>query len=308
MKKYSILLLWLTALLLTGCIKEDRDDCERSFTLFFQYMGDGTKDIFKDKVKKVNLYVYNADTKQLLQTYSVDHTALTTLQGVVLNELTPGKYEAVCWGNAFDHTDIQSPDQLDKGNVAAPEFRNNQPVGTNDELYFARKEFEITRAWTAQKELLDFQCAHINMKVRLEGFNHIILVQSRSTETCPVGLQLTSLPGYTDFAGVAWHEETLYTPAVITADSEKGTYESEFAVLRYKDQNPALLKLTNPQTGSVLYSLSIEEFLKNNRLSVDKKQEAYVSILLKLNSDGISITVKPFESEDIHPGVDEKDM
>ena len=68
MRKTSIILLFLAAATLLGsCIKEDRSDCRRSFTLLFRYTGDGTTDIFREKVAQVHLYVYDATTRALVR-------------------------------------------------------------------------------------------------------------------------------------------------------------------------------------------------------------------------------------------------
>ena len=47
----------LLVALTTGCIKEDLDSCDTN--LIFRYFGDGTKDIFPEKIEKVDLYVYS---------------------------------------------------------------------------------------------------------------------------------------------------------------------------------------------------------------------------------------------------------
>ena len=41
-------------LLMTGCIRENMDDCKGKVTLRFRYVGDGTTDIFAEKIDKAN--------------------------------------------------------------------------------------------------------------------------------------------------------------------------------------------------------------------------------------------------------------
>lgn len=53
----AIILYILLLVTVTGCIKENLDDCET--TLYFSYLGDGTKEIFPQKIEKVDMYIYN---------------------------------------------------------------------------------------------------------------------------------------------------------------------------------------------------------------------------------------------------------
>ena len=54
--KKAIILYILLLVTVTGCIKENLDDCET--TLYFSYLGDGTKEIFPQKIEKVDMYIY----------------------------------------------------------------------------------------------------------------------------------------------------------------------------------------------------------------------------------------------------------
>lgn len=53
--KYILSLMFLASL--NGCIKEDMSDCPGNCTLKFSYVGDGTTQIFQDKIHKVDMYV-----------------------------------------------------------------------------------------------------------------------------------------------------------------------------------------------------------------------------------------------------------
>lgn len=306
MKKYAIFFFIMIACLFTGCIMEDQSDCRRSFTLLFRYNGDGTTDIFPDKVTKVNLYVYSTDSRALIRSYELNQADLQKLQGIRLDDLEPGTYEAVCWGNAYESSIVQAAEQRETGVMTAPEYQAGTPVDTNDELYHVAKTFTITNAWTDQQDICYFNCAHIDMTVRLEGFNNIAFTDTRADGSCPVGMQLENLPGYCDFSGTTFDEQTLYTPALGVATDDATAYESNFHTLRFGDDGEATLCLTHPDTGIPFYTLPIQQFLDIHHLSVEDHQEVALYILLRLNSDGISVSVAPFEDEDIHPGLDER--
>ena len=57
--KYTKYILFLDVLAsLNGCIKEDMSDCPGNCLLEFSYVGDGTTQIFQDKIHKVDMYVF----------------------------------------------------------------------------------------------------------------------------------------------------------------------------------------------------------------------------------------------------------
>ena len=51
--KYILSLMFLASL--NGCIKEDMSDCPGNCLLEFSYVGDGTTQIFQDKIHKVDM-------------------------------------------------------------------------------------------------------------------------------------------------------------------------------------------------------------------------------------------------------------
>ncbi len=307
MKKHTILFMLLTVCLFAGCIKEDMSDCRRSFTLLFRYVGDGTTDIFPEKVTKVHLYVYDTETQTAIRTVELDREALQSLQGYRFDDLEPGTYHAVCWGNAYESSTIRTAEQLGAGTIAAPEYHDGTSVDTNDELYYACQPFTLTNAWTNQQATCDFQCAHIDMTVRLEGFENLVVAgQTRAAGDCPIGMHLTNLPGYCDFEGTPLDEQTMHEPSLVADEEEAGAYETSFHTLRYGDDCNVQLHLTHPATGDAFYTLSLAQFLADNNLSVEDEQEESVEILIRLNTDGVSVSVSPFEEEDVHPGLDEK--
>lgn len=307
MKKDILFLLLLIPCILIGCIKDNLDDCHRSYTLLFRYTGDGTTDIFRQKVTKVDLYVYNAETKQLVETYTVDRAALEQLQGITLNNLAPGNYEAICWGNAGEHSEVDDSEHEAHGSIASPEYYDGTAIDTNDELYHAAKSFTISRAWEDVKETCDFTCAHINLKVRMEGFENAVFPLTKAAgDACPVGLRMTSLAGCCHFNGKPSETLVAYTPEAVRAAGSETAYEAVFCTLRFEDENDIELQLTDPATGQPFHTLSVEQYLADNNLSVEDRQEVELSILIRFEGGGVGVTVKPFEEEEIHPGMDEK--
>ena len=228
------------------------------------------------------------------------------MQGIRLDGLEPGEYEAVCWGNVYGSSVVQSEERREEGSVAAPEYFDGKPVDSNNQLYYGNRLFTVKNAWTDQQDVCDFRCAHIDMKVRLEGFTGIVMPDTRTADACPVDLRLENLPGYCCFNGGVHDETASYDPVLTVAEDDGTAYESTFYTLRFTDDSDATLHLVHPDTGERFYSLRLEQFLADNGLSVEDEQEESLEILIRLNTDGVSISVQPFEEEEVHPGLDER--
>lgn len=80
-----------------SCIKEDMDDCPKYGvnTLSLSYKGDGTTEIFNDKIEKVVLYVFDHN-EQLVTTKELTSEEVkqrnTTLPGIRTRLLSSGLF------------------------------------------------------------------------------------------------------------------------------------------------------------------------------------------------------------------------
>ena len=89
---------------LTSCIDEDIDDCFSINRLTLSYKGDGTTEIFPDKICRVEMYVFDAENKCVnSHTLSDDELASRT---ALLPPLKAGDYRIVCVGNTH-HTRVE---------------------------------------------------------------------------------------------------------------------------------------------------------------------------------------------------------
>lgn len=95
----KLILLSLVPVLTTGCIKEDMDDCE-NVAICFRYKADGDKDVLRQYMDKIDLYVFDANNRLVDQrTYNQD--ALNPAQEAPSFKLPQGTYSVVAVGNAY---------------------------------------------------------------------------------------------------------------------------------------------------------------------------------------------------------------
>ena len=104
--KYILSLMFLASL--NGCIKEDMSDCPGNCTLKFSYVGDGTTQIFQDKIHKVDMYVFDSDG-MLLSSHPISEADVKK-QSTELN-LPVGDYQIVTVGNTYN-TEVSGEQNL----------------------------------------------------------------------------------------------------------------------------------------------------------------------------------------------------
>lgn len=169
--KHRILFAFLSIfVLLTGCIKEDMDDCGYT-DLYFSYKGDGTSEIFSQKIEKVNLYVFDIH-QQHLSTYIIEQNELDMHQGTSLN-LRPGRYHIVCIGNAHDNTQISNltDRNMEEILIAHPNyFSEAGNIPGNDSIYWSKIEIEVPEN-RALKDTVCFSTSHVDISIEIRGLN-----------------------------------------------------------------------------------------------------------------------------------------
>ena len=269
--KKAIILYILLLVTVTGCIKENLDDCET--TLYFSYLGDGTKEIFPQKIEKVDMYIYNQNN---VFTYGL-------LTGFI------------CWGNSLNDTRINEGSSLQNNLVGAPHYFTKELISTNDSLYFGEREITIVNE-SYKVDTVYFSSAHIKMQIELEGLD----VGSTRAATSPVSIEMGKLSSTVDFTKTFSNERVSYFP-LVTFDSNVQKFGSKFNVLRFNDDNEVYLRLRDLQSNEELYTMQLKDFMKDNNITVNGINEAAVGIRIYFN--GTAITVKPWDEEVIRPGI-----
>lgn len=280
----------LLVVLAAGCIKEDMEPCD--VNLVFRYFGDGTKDIFPEKIEKVNLYVYN-EKGSLVETFGLDKGDLGRFQGAPLI-LPVGKYRVVCWGNSLTNTLLKDVSPIYKALAAAPNYFTKELITTNDSLYFGSREIEIFQD-TPRTDTVYFSSSHIKMHLELEGLEDVATADGYS----PVEIEIGNLKPTVDFTGTFSSENVLYRPIVFREDGES-VFKSVPNVLRFNDDNSIYINLISKESNTIIYTLMLKDFMEDNRITVDGINEVTIGIRFRFN--GTSVTVSPWDEEVIKPG------
>ena len=165
----------------TSCIREDLDDCLSTNTLLLSYKGDGTTEIFPDKICRVEMFVFDAENRcvnsSILPEEQVkDRTA-------TLPPLAAGDYRIVCLGNTH-HTKVDGIATGDFGRMlfAAGDYFDEKQVAGNDSLYYATTSYTVLPysgdEEANQTKTIEFASSHYDLSVEVIFISTIIPKQS----------------------------------------------------------------------------------------------------------------------------------
>lgn len=292
MKHISIFCIFFLSALFTGCIREDLEPCNTF--LYFSYLGDENREIFPDKIGKVNLYVYNVNDA-LVEAITLEQHDLSARRGIELN-LPDGLYKVVCWGNSYVDTQINNPSARGLASVAAPRYFTGETISTNDSLYVGIKDIEIDTSRSSE-DTVYFSSAHIKMQIEVLGTGTLKLTKN---ENVPFRIEVGNLSSNVNFNKNFSQERISYLPSV-SSNEEMTSYTSRFNVLRFEDENDIIVSLKDNDSQATLYTLNLQQFMKEYGISVHGKNEVLVGIRFRFN--GMAITVAPWNEENIKPGI-----
>ena len=308
--------------LLTGCIKEDLDGCERCIE--FEYFADGNSDVFAQYIERVSLYVFDQNDNLLPASILgcsnpvvLEQNDLKKYQGVKLM-LTGGTYRFVALGNP----DIEQATEvynLNSGNMAEIVARHPEVLTTeiegNDPLYLGSKLVEIPDDVNFSTKLRLYS-AHHKVTVTVKGYiGEEILGQSAMASTGDLELRLKDVSSECDFChdeagksdqNLASGEYVEYNPT-LTLNKESGEYEGKFNILRHTDSSPLTFEIVERATERVLCAISLEAFLKEFYEVDITKQEALIPLIVEF-ADEVIVTIPSWMLEHRDPIYDKNNI
>lgn len=274
----KLLKLAICLLLLGGisasCTKEDHTDCYNIYRLSLCYNGDGTDDIFSQKITSVDMYVFDVNSNCVSSKRFTQEDMLA--KGTVLPPLVEGEYRIVCIGNAYD-TEVQGLDSKNLGNVnfAATGHFSGERVSGNDSLYWAAVNYTI--APYDQYRQVETRTAYFNSShydVRIELIDHI-----GTMGVNPV-IELTGVTPQTNF-----HNEVQGSAAnYILGTKYDGNITTIAAanIMRHKNHEDVNLRITS-EDGIKIIEVNFAEHIRRYENLIDtQKQECLIPITVEI--------------------------
>lgn len=258
-------------LLLSGCIGDDLRDCpsDNNLTLSFFYLN------FPQHINRVTVGIYDSGS-QLVEYRQIEKKELAILQGMQLN-LPAGSYTAVCWGNAFEHTQINGfeiGNLLREKETAHPGYFSSSDIPTNDALYYGIHAFTVNTQTTTH-ETVSFTPAHIRLVVQLKG---LINTAPNTFNADEPYIKVNNLEPAYDYTMTPYGGPATYYPE-IAVDPSKALAESVCDVLRFKEINPITIEvMENKTTNRILHTLNLQSFIADNNIKIEEGERIIIPI------------------------------
>lgn len=97
--------------------------------------------------------------------------------------------------------------------------------------------------------------------------------------------------------------DATYYPTVIW-DLEQDVAAACFAVLRFSDENGITVTIRDPaQSNATKAAVALEQYMADNKISVNNKNEATVRLLFEFSDLGVTVTVPDWASNEVDPDI-----
>lgn len=299
--------------LVTGCIRENYDDCD-NVVIYFEYLADGDKDVLNQYMDRIDLYVFDEQGKILGQrTYGQDQ--LSSFSAIPSFKLPPGRrYTVVALGNAHDNTEVINLEStsLDRIFFQSPGWESSQIIAGHDDNYIGGKELSIPDGkFRVYRDTVRLYSAHINASVEITGLPSPASQTGFGSDIAmPPAVRIEKSNARTSFNnGIDLESKGTYYP-VLDYDSGNVKYVSgEFTLFRM-DNNGTMDEdycthelVVTDGNGQELTRFDLHDYIKANEEYIDiTRQEAFLPIEIHFTSLGVTIRVPSWYVEDIEGG------
>ena len=317
--KNIVLPLLLVPVLVTGCIKDDFDDCD-NVTIYFQYLADGDEDVLYRYMDKVDLYVFD-EGGHILGSGTYNQEQLSSFAAVPSFKLTPGRrYQVVAVGNAYDATQVVNLDatSFDDIFIQHPNWGTGEAVTEHDHNYMGQQVFQMPEGeFVVYRDTVTLYSSHIDVDIRVTGLPapaeaaSMLGVQTRAEGDLPIRLRIENSNAQTSFNNEINQGETGTIYPELSYDEETGAYRTadDFCLFRMDcdgelDANCCDHTLVlETADGQELVRGSIYDYLRRNEDVIDvTKQEALLPIEINFTPTQVEIKLPQWYVEDITPG------
>lgn len=260
--------------LVSSCIREDYSDCNNRYVVDLSYLGDSSKEIFSEKITKVQMYIFDASDKCIYQAQLTEDELAR--QRTMLPAMEQGDYRIVFLANPY-HTQVNG---LAEGTgfeniiFGAQDYWEGNVVSGNDSLYLASIQQTILPFSSERKISYNtayFAASHYDISVEVVG-----------VPSAPK-VVLTGVSPYTDFNNVAATEDCAdYVLETLHDGASKATARCN--ILRHLDHENVYLKVLDAE-GNELASVNFADFLKENSGQIDcNRNEVLIPFQIEFKS------------------------
>lgn len=270
-----VMLIWG---LCSSCISEDHSDCYNLYWLQLSYVGDGTEEIFQDKIDKVHLYIFDQHSTCVYDKPLSEQEVRS--QRTLLPKLDEGTYSIVCLGNPYE-TNVHG--------LSSAEWQDVLFSG-NDPNYHASLEYVIEPYSMKKQESSStavFACSHYDISVIIEG--------APASDILPT-VVISGTSSHTDFTNEVCGEPIDYTMTVAREGEYLVSTCNIFRHLNHQDVNLKVLA----QDGSELAVVNFQDFISRHGIDCTK-HEVHIPFKVTFKSADVEITLPGWEDTPVTP-------
>lgn len=287
----------VAGLALDSCIREDHSDCYNRYCLELSYVGDGTEEIFSEKIDRVDMYVFDS-LGRCVENSSLPEKDLKA-RSTMLPPLPPGDYRIILIGNPHSTgTEGLSSGDFSQMTFASQDYLEGRVPSGNDPLYHASVNYRIEPYdWQKQMEVRTalFSSSHYDVTVEVSG---VPSVDTRSSGL-PV-IELSGLSPGTDFNNVACGDPVSYI-LTSTHDGSR-TLSAECSIMRHADQSEVYLRVLSSDRKEVLAEVNFADFIEEHPDVIDVSlHEVLIPFRIEFLSADVSISLPDWMINEVKP-------
>lgn len=296
--KFRNIAMCLTAvagLVLSSCIREDRSDCYNVYMLELSYLGDGTEEIFAEKIDKVRMYVFDDSGNCIVSRQISDEDVRSRV--TQLPPLEEGDYRVVCVGNAYS-TRVEGLSSSDLNSVffAAGSYLDGSEVSGNDPLYWASVTYHVVpfdEYRQVETVKASFASSHYDISVEVSG------VPAVKSDGYPL-VQLVGVSPCTDFTNRAFGEPVTYQ--METAHDGDRTLKAYNNIMRHTAHEDVFLRVISSDGSRILAETSFADFLARYGSYIDvTKHEVLIPFKVQFLSADVTVSLPEWMINEIKP-------
>ncbi|NDV60269.1 FimB/Mfa2 family fimbrial subunit [Bacteroides sp. 519] len=286
---------FLLTCLLNSCIGDDLSSCAHTM-LYFEYPD------FPTRIEQVHIGIYNQEGVSVYYNL-INKASLQQFQGVAVR-LPEGEYTSICWGNAFEETNLlglKTGAQLDDHILRHPASDTGESICTNDSIFYNQHTFVVPHSRDSE-EYLPFVPAHITFLVYIQGMEQIYGNTRTPADELPY-IRFNNLYTEYDWQMITCGYQQSYYPRM-EYQPELGMAQTKLHVLRFEDENKIEVDLVdNTTSNQTLYTLNLQEFLTYHAISIEHGKEYTIPITFVFEDGNIRVIMDTWGNVPLEPEI-----
>ncbi len=307
--KLGLLLICSLALFSSSCIRENLEECYSRNYLEFSYLGDGTDEIFNEKINRVELFIFDSQDRFVASKVCSDNEVAA--RTAKLPNLHEGKYRIICVANTH-HTQVDGLKSLDYERMifASDDYFAGVTMHGDDSLYYASDYYEVEPYETQLEDkyqVIRFASSHYDLLVEVVGVpaQEEAALRGGSTSARLVMEAVTPVTDFENRVTGGPGNYHLYTDY----DADGMLLTALTNIMRHKNHEDVNLHFYASEGATEpMVTVNLADFLAAHPYIDCDKHEVLIPIRIEFNSVDVTVTVPEWFIIHVRPDFDIKPL